>query len=231
MKKIICCLLLLMMVFCSIDAVAAGKLSVTKENFYVINGYSTYAYVFAKVENVGNKTIDVNAGILEIYDEKGDVITSSDSLYKYAKTLQPGEYTYVQSYSKIEVADNVGYPDDYLLTITGKTSDSSWTKRFPVESRLSLNEYYSKYSTKNYMYATVTNDTDETVYGLAVVFALLDADNNVLYVEREGLSSSIGVAPGSKVVMKVDVPNSFMDYYNANNIVPTTVDAIAYINN
>ena len=95
MKKAIAMLLVFVLLIGTVPAMAAGKLSTTKENFWVINSYWTYAYAYAKVENVGNKPISVNAGVLEVYDENGDVITSSDYISTYAKTLQPGEYTYV----------------------------------------------------------------------------------------------------------------------------------------
>ena len=59
-------------------AFCAGKLSVAQENFHVVSYWGTYGYAFAKVENIGDKPIKVNAGVLEIFDENGDALTSSD---------------------------------------------------------------------------------------------------------------------------------------------------------
>lgn len=166
MKKIISMILAFALICGTVPAFAAGKLSTTQENFWVISSYWTYAYAYAKVENVGNKPINVNAGVLEVYDENGDVITSSDYLSTYAKCLQPGEYTYVSISKEIEMAENVGKPDDYMLTITGKTDDTSSTLRLPVEGKLSLGES-NGWWTEDYMYATVTNNTDDVVYNIS----------------------------------------------------------------
>ena len=78
MKKMVCLLLACMMTLCSASALAAGKLSVTQENFHYVENYWNYGYAYAKVENVGDKPIKVNAGVLEIYDADGEVITSTD---------------------------------------------------------------------------------------------------------------------------------------------------------
>ena len=99
---------------------AAGKLNVPQENFIVTDLYNVYGYAYAKVENIGDKPMVVNAGLLEIFDTAGDTITSEDYMAAYAKNLQPGEYTYVKMYSRIEDVE-ASDVDDYLLTITGKS--------------------------------------------------------------------------------------------------------------
>ncbi len=228
MKKAITFLLVFVLLIGTVPAMAAGKLSTTKENFWVINSYWTYAYAFAKVENVGNKPISVNAGVLEVYDEYSDVITSSDYISTYAKTLQPGEYTYVSVSKEIEMAENVGKPDDYMLTITGKTDDSSSTLRLPVEAKLSLGES-NGWWTEDYMYATITNNTEDVVYNISTVFALLDDEGNILYIGNDSLYGTHGLTPGSSIVVKAEIPSSFMDYFAAKNIKATQVDVIAYV--
>ena len=225
MKKIVACLLVaLMLVTCS-NAFAAGKLSVTQENFHFIAGYWNYGYVYAKVENVGDKPIKVNAGVLEIYDADGEVITSTDYLNAYATYLQPGEYTYVELYEDLEEGDSI--PDDYMLTLTGKSDNSRIALRLPVETKLEMN-VVDGWWTYNYMYAVVTNNTDDVVYNLEVVLALLDAEGNILYIDGHDLYSSVGVNPGAAVTFRLDISSSFIEYFDANGIVPVSVDAIAY---
>ena len=219
----------MILILISSYATAAGKLSTTQENFWVISGWSTYAYAYAKVENVGNKPIKVNAGVLEVYDENGDVITSSDYIDAHAKYLQPNEYTYATIHSSVEIAEDVGKPDDYMLTITGKTEDSGTTMRLPVEGKLSLGEG-SGWSKGDYVYATVTNNTEEIAYGISVVFALLDAEGNILYVGDDDIYSTRGLTPGSSLVFKMSISSSHMEYFDSKGIKPTSVDVIAYIN-
>ena len=230
MKKLICCLLALMLVLGTAGALAAGELSVTRENFYVISGYSTYGYAYARVENTGDDTITVNGGTAEIYDENGGVITSTDYMPRYAKTLQPGEYAYVEFNIKIEAAEGEDLPDKYMLTVNGEKNDYYWTRRFPTEARLSLDEPYGS-RTRNYMYATVTNDSDEIVYDLSVVLALADEEDNILYLTSERLHSSVGLLPGSSVIIRKEIPTDFTDYYDAHGLKPAKVDAIGYVEN
>ena len=224
MKKVISVLLVILLLSVSATTYAAGKLSVEQENFHVISSYWTYGYAYAKVTNAGDKAIKVNAGVLEIYDEAGDVITSSDYLSAYAEYLEPGEYTYVKMYSEI----TSGKAADYTMTLTGKSDNSKHTVRLPVETDLQLG-VKDGWWTYDYMYATVTNDTDKPLYGIRVVLALLDAEGNILNIDDESMYDDKALTPGSSMIVRKSISSTFMDYYKANGIVPASVDAIAYV--
>ena len=221
----------LMVCVAPVHTFAAGKLSVTQENFHVIGGSSIYGYAYAKIENVGDKPIKVNAGLLEIFDEAGDTLTSDDYLNSYAQYLQPDEYTYAYISEKIENIESPSEADDYMLTITGKSDSSKYSLRLPVS-----NTYYepdvqvSSYSTKSYMHATVTNDTDETVFGLIIALVLLDDEDNILYITSESMYDSKGITPGSSIEIRVNPGSTFLNYYEEKGYTPTKVDAIAYVN-
>lgn len=225
MKKLAALILALVLCFSCASAMAAGKLNVAQENTHFITSYSNYFYAYAKVENTGDKDIKVNAGVMEVYNADGDAITSSDWINAYARYLQPGEYTYVCVYEDI---DDGLTPDDYSLTITGKADKDSANQRFAAETKLEL-DVDAGWTTRNYMYATVTNTTDDVLYDLEIVMALLDAEGNILYLDSDSLYSERGLTPGSSMVFRKDIPSNFMDYFEANSLVPATVDAIAYI--
>ncbi|MBE5804454.1 MAG: hypothetical protein E7316_08080 [Clostridiales bacterium] len=225
MKKLVALVLALALCFTCVSALAAGKLSVTQENTHFITSYSNYYYAYAKVENVGDKAIKVNAGVLEVYNADGDAITSSDYISAYARYLEPGEYTYVRAYEDIEDGQT---PDDYSLTITGKAEKDYANQRFATETNLELN-VDAGWTTRNYMYATVTNTTDDVLYDLSVVLALLDAEGNILYIDSDDLYTERGLTPGSSMVFRKDIPSNYIEYFEANDLVPATVDAIAYI--
>ena len=228
MKKALCLILTLALLLGATGALAAGKLNVVQENFWVVDGYWTQAYVYAKVENSGNKPISVNAGVMEVYDANGDAITSADYLQSYAKGLEPGQYTYVSMSKEIEDPEN-NKADDYMLTVTGKSDDAGSSKRLPVSDvKLSLQEENGYWKT-DYMYATVTNDTEETVFNAAVGFALLDEAGNILYIASDNLYSGRGIAPGSSMVFRQEIGSTMTDFFAKNELVPATVDAIAYI--
>lgn len=229
MKKTIILLLCLALVFSIQTAFAAGKLNVEKENFCVISSWGTNGYAFAKVANVGNKPIKINAGILELFDAEGENITSSDSLYKYAEYLQPDEYTYVYMKSSVE-SEQVELVDDYLLTITGKSENDYLSKRFAVSDLQYVPNVKSGWSTYDYLYATVTNDSEDVLYGITVLLVLLDDKDNILFLDTVSTGSNVAILPGSSIRVKTSVDDGYLKYFEKEGITPTKVDAIAYKN-
>ena len=228
MKKLLCSLMAALIAFSGCAALAAGKLEVTHENLMLLDEYGFEGYAFARVENTGDKPIKINAGVMELYNADGDAITSSDYLYAYgSEQLNPGEYTYVQlsaSDSEVEIADVA----DHLLTITGKSDKDYVASRFPVTTELALN-VEDDYYTTSYMYATVTNDTDEPVYDICVALALLDADGNILYLTDETLYNK-ALLPGGSILIREEIPSYFSESFEKNGYgTPASVDAIAYV--
>ena len=225
MKKIVCLMLLLVLCLGALPAFAAGKLSVTQENFHYVTSFWNYGYAYAKVKNVGDKPIKVNAGVLEIYDANGEVLTSADYVQAYATYLQPGEYTYVEMYDELEEGQ---IPDDYMMTLTGKSENDKLAYRLPVEAafELGVQQGWWEY---DYLYATVTNPTVDILYNVEVVFALLDAEDNIIYVESKELYSEVGIMPGQSVMLRKEISSAFMEYFDAKGIVPVAVDALAYV--
>ena len=227
MRKALVLFLALGLLLAAIPAGAAGKLSVDQENVYVINSYSVYTYCFAKVSNVGDKPIKVNNALLEIMDKDGNPITSTDYFNGYAKYLEPGEYTYLRMYETIKdrPATDVS---DYSLTVTGKSDMNYSNQRLPVvsEYKEKVSEGYSSY---DYMFATVTNNTKETIFDIVVVMALLDAEGQILFMADAYMYSGKGLTPGSSMVIKERVDSTFVEYFANNNLVPAKVDAIAFV--
>lgn len=229
MKRLLASILIAVLILGIQPAYAAGKLSETQENFWVVNGYSTYAYAYAKIENIGDKPIKVHAGILEVFDDNGDTITSTDYLHAYPAYLQPDEYSYAYMYTEIEDNDPPYVVDDYLVTITGKSDMDYYSQRLFCEPDYQ-EDVSSGYSSYDYMYATVTNDTDETIYNIYVIFALLDKDDNILYMDYSTISSNQGLMPGSSMVFRETVNEAHKETFSAAGYEAVRVDAIAYAN-
>lgn len=211
----------------SCTAFAAGKMSVDQENFHVIDSYSIYGYAFAKVENTGDKPVEYSAGLLEIYDENGDTLTSTDYMSCYPDTLEPGETGYVFAYDGIDTADSINQVDDYMLTVTGKSDDTE-VVRFPAVGDFQEEVKVSKYSNENLVIAEITNDTDETVYNMEVVIALLDDQDNILYVAHNDFYRSTGINAGSTITYRDSIPSSFYEAWDREGVTPSHVDVIAY---
>ncbi len=228
MKRFVIPILVLLILLFTSPAFAAGRLNVEQENYYTLKeGSYCYGYVFAKLENSGNKPIKVNNGLLEIFDEEGDAITSSDSYTAYARYLDPGDYTYIRISTSIKNIESVSEVDDYMLTVTGKSGLDKQTIRLECQGKYVENEK-SGYYTYNYMYATVTNNTEEPLYQPYVVFALLDEEENILYLVGDNLDRNEALMPGSSIIFRVAVDSDFVDYFEKNSIVPSSLDVIAY---
>lgn len=225
MKKIVCVILIAVLCVAAIPAMAAGRLNVVQENYHYIGGWGRYVYAFAKVENSGDRPIKVNAGVFEIYDADGEVLTSTDYENAYATYLQPGEYTYVKMYEDLEEGQ---VPDDYMMTLTGKSDNSKIALRIPAEAKFEMNVKDGWWE-HDYLYATVSNPTQNILYKAEVVFALLDADGNILCIESKSLYDEVGIMPGQSVMIRLDISSAFTDYYDAKSIVPASVDAVAYV--
>ena len=70
----------------------------------------------------------------------------------------------------------------------------------------------SKYSVGNYMYGTLTNDTDETIYEIEAVLVLLDDEDNILYIDSENMYN-VGLPTGSSITIRSQIPNEFVEYF------------------
>ena len=220
MKKLFA--LALALCLCAATASAAGQLNVVQENYYSITDYWVSGYVFAKVENSGDAPVSITDGLFEIYDEAGTVIASYEYISAHCAFLRPGEYTYVRANTNVES----GVPASYKLTLTPADSSYYVYTRYPVEATYELN-VSDGWWTNNYLYVTVTNTTEEPIYDLHVVCALLDEAGNILFVEHDNVYD-VAIAPGSSMIFRMEMPSTFTDYFEANGIVPAAIDAFAY---
>lgn len=226
MKKVLAMILALAMLLCSASALAAGKINVSDESFVVTDGYSTYAYIYARVENTGDKAIKVNDGLFEVYDADGNAIGTRDWVNKFAEYLQPGESTYVYTYTSLDGKTSADV-DDYAFTVSGKSDNSSTSVRLPVSTDLAMN-VQDGWWTYNYMYATVTNNTEEVIYKIETVLVLQDAEGKPLYMTSDTMYDE-GLVPGSSVVIRKSIDSDTLEYWQAKGVEPASVDAIAFV--
>ena len=221
-------LLSLALLMIALPALAAGKLQTDQENLWEVKtDWSHEAYLFAKVTNVGDRDISISSGVFEAYDAEGQPIASDDYAEAYVDCLKPGEYTYVRMYGDIE--DEAQTAADHMLTLAGKSDSSVDTLRLPCVTELRLNESMGWY-TEDYMYVTVTNNTEQDLYDISIVAALLDQDGNILYLDEDSLFNDRALTAGSTMIFRMDIPEHFKALYEAKGLTPVSVDAIAYVN-
>ena len=229
MKKTLALFLVLVLALASVPAFAAGKLTASDPYVYLYDSYgSLNGYFYARVENTGDKDVYIDSGWVELYDADGNAIVSDTYISVPFEQLAPGEHTYVYN-SYYESGISVDSVDDVDFDINGKPSGYYKTVRYTVsDTQLVLNYKESDYSTpSDYFYVTVTNDTDEIIWSVNVVVALLDADGNILYIDTSSVYN-VGLLPGSSIVFSDYVSNGIKALYDQEGLVPVTVDAIAY---
>ena len=229
MKRVFCIAFVMFFVLgTACDSLAAGKATITQENFYVVNSWGVYGYAFARIENTGNKPIAYNAGLLEVYDKNGDAVGATTYLKCYGSYLQPGEYVYLSAAASLDTIKSSSEVDDYSLTVSGQSNNSMYIRKFSCDTEYKPNEK-SGYWNYNHIYATFTNDTDDVVYGVAVVMALLDKDDNILDIETVNISDSVGIWPGCKLTVVANVSDLMIEAYKGCGFTADHVDAYAYV--
>ena len=77
--------------------------------------------------------------------------------------------------------------------------------------------------------ALIVTDADLVRFGVvSKVTALLDAEGNILYVQDKSFYDC-SIVPGDSLIVRLDIESDFMEYFAANNLVPASVDAIAFV--
>jgi len=209
-------------------ALAAGRATVTKEAFYV-RPYSSYfaGEIYAEITNTGDKPVIFNGGMIELYNVDGDAIESSNIYSCFPNVLGPGESGYLYYTTSVREAEDKAYIDDYALTITGKAENERVTVR--IESEGSFGEFQrSKYTTEYTVFAMITNDTDELLRGIRVVYALFAEDDSLLYADSVE-PYYVGLPPGATIEVRQAVDRRILEAWEAEGVQPARIETIAYI--
>lgn len=228
MKKLVSLILSLVLALCvCTGALAAGKLEVANDTAYALpSGDNVYGYLYAQVENTGDKSIEYSDGLFELYDEDGDVLASESYLTCCPKVLQPGEVGYLYTtYLRVNDVSSTADVADYSVSVTGKGKGNYVTRRFPATARVQTVK--GSYSTDIDMYVTVTNDTNETVYDLSVVAAIKDDEGKVVYVGSDS-TYNVGIPAGGTIEVCIGVSSGIVDYFGESGFTAQNVECIAY---
>lgn len=230
MKKFICTLLVLTLALTmTMPAFAAGKLVVSDETMTVCESYSGYtAYIYAILENTGDKPVEFNAGLIELLDAEGESIDAEDYLYSYPTILDPGQKAYLSEYINVEDADSPDYIDDYTLSVSGKSASENTNVSLDCTAEIGMKPY-SYTSTTEYLTATITitNNLDETVREIYAAYALLDADGKVMYVGHAS-PSYVGLPAGQSIEIENTIDSSLIEQWEKDGVEPASIEAVAY---
>ncbi len=227
MKRIFALCIVLFLVALAAPSLAAGKLVSSQENLYVIPYYDTSVYCnfYAELKNDGDKPVEFTSGLLELYDTDSNSIVSSDIYYCYPMVLEPGEYAYLYASDYTDLTGKT--IDDHMLSVIGQGKATLKIVRLTTVANMETKS--DGYYTYNYLTATITNSTQELLLSFDVVFALKDADGNLLYVTNSSwYGYNVGILPGSSVQLEITMDSTISDYLSENNLIPTSTECIAY---
>lgn len=218
-KKILSVLLVLMLLLCT-TAMGAGKLKITDMNLILYSGKDS-GYFYAKVENVGDAPVGVGSGDLVLFTEDDNILLTESyvTTTPYYAVLQPGEYLYIKEYLWDDALKTTPV-GEYKFSIPVRDRASEMTQ---VSWEAEYEPSGEKYD--NYIYVTFTNETDTPRYNFYVTAALYDEEGELIYVDSKTLYDT-AVHPGSTVTVQFYVDSSMIEEYWANDIVPTSIDAI-----
>ncbi len=225
MKKLIALVSVLLVIACCGTCLAEGKLTVTSKNVIIYPGKDSGVLV-ARVENTGDAPIYYDNGKLVIFSESDDILATENYVYSSPSDvlLNPGEYTYVYEFLWSSPLKNAKL-GDIKFSVTSDTRGYSYDK-IPATAVIDMP---GSNTLSNYVNVTFTNTSDEILYGAYVVCAMMDADDNIVFVNRNNYDN-LGIHPGSTVTLKMYIDSDLVNYYEANGIQPTKVDALVYIN-
>lgn len=227
MKRLLTFFLALLMAVLPLAALAAGKLSVAQETFTVLPYLDYHAgFIFAELQNTGDKPVAFNDALLELYDKEGNAIASNNYLNAYPEVLEPGETGYLFGYQTVTDAATPDFIDDHLLTVTGRGSiDQQKIALKTADARFETGD--DPYWVEHLLLATVINETGETLYDVNVVFAVKDAEGKLMYAAAY-LPYNVGLPAGSSLELRVGVDAEAVKDWEAKGQAPAAVEAIAY---
>ncbi len=226
MKKIVALLLAACLTLGCASALAAGKLTVNQETYTAVAGYSFVGYVFAEVENTGDKNIEFGNGLLEILTADGDPMDSTDIYSMYPSILAPGEKGYVSTLQYVDTAESIEDISDYTLTITGKSTQEEAVAR--LDSTAAYGVGVNSWGDEEQMVVvTITNNTQETVYDCQVAFALYDAEGKLLLVDADN-TYNVGIPAGQSVEVQFTVDEDLAAVWAEQGVTPATAESVAY---
>lgn len=226
MKKMLALALSLCLLLSAVPALAAGQLTITQSTYTPAKPSSTlYAYVYAEVTNTGDAPINAVNGVYQVLGADGSVISDNKVYKAYPAILGPGETGFIHEYVSIRDAEGPEAVPGYVLTMDGESTTNNPYTYFPATGVVEEVPYW--FSTAYLVTVTITNNTDETLYEPAMSFGLYDANGKLLYADNQPLNG-LGIPAGNslEVLFAVD---EFVDIWKANDTIPVTVKALAWL--
>ncbi len=225
-KKLLALVMALCLTLGCTTALAAGKLTVNQEAYLAMESYSFIGYIFAEVENTGDKNIEFANGLLEILTADGEPMTSADLYTMYPNVLAPGEKGYIYKSVYVDDAKSLDDIADHMLTLTGKSSQEEATPRLESSAVYAL-DTDAWGDPEHVITVTLTNNTQETVYDCQVVYGLYDVEGKLLCVDYNN-AYNIGIPAGQTIEYRFTVNDDIAAAWTAQGLTPDSAQSVVY---
>ena len=204
---------------------AAPEVTRLNENFTVLTIYGGLkGYYYAKIQNNTDKPYFVNGGTFVLTDadgnEVGDVQKYPNS--RGSRYLEPGEVSFISF--RVDIPEGVENPG-YTAEITAETDSYASTDYAVAVTGTEIGT--DRYGNPT-MKVAVTNSSDAFLPGINTIIALEDAEGKVIWLREESLFN-YELGPNSTIKLTGSIDSDALEYFAANGIVPTTVEAYAYV--
>lgn len=192
MKKTIALAAALLLIALCTAGLAEGKLTVTSKNVIIYPGKDS-GVLLARVENTGDAPIYYDNGQLVIFSENDDILATENYVYSCPGDvlLAPGEYTYVYEFLWSSPLKNAKL-GDIKFSVSSAGRGYSYD-RMPATAEIDMD---GSSTLSNYVNVTLTNTGDDVLYSAYVVCAMLDKDDNVIFVDRNSYDN-LGIHPAA----------------------------------
>ncbi len=208
------------------DGTGDADLTVVNESFIVTQTYSRYeGNLMIKLQNNTDTPLFITDGNFVLKGADGSELASKQSYYPCgSEYVEPGEITVVTFSVDIDDPSVVaGY--EYAL----ETKTESWRSTdtiIPVDSTEFVDggEYDSK------MRATITNNSDQPLANIQIIFVLEDAEGSMLYTRSDAMYA-MEIGPGSTITFVPGIDSDVLKFCAENGITPAQVEAFAYVSN
>lgn len=201
-------------------------LTTVKSSFITLQGYSAMKGVYmAEVKNDTDAGFYIVNGALTLKDADGNEVGSQKYFAQTgSRYLAPGETTFVSI--SADIAEGAEVKDYEVEIIPEANHYSGEDKVIDVDAaELTVDQYNNVQ-----IQVTVTNNTDEALPYISVVYAAEDAEGNIVYVGSEGLYRYL-LGAHSTLTFVSSLTTEMEKYLEENGLTLVSAEAFAFAEN
>lgn len=169
--------------------------------------YATEANVMIELKNVSGKTLYPDDATITAYNEAGEVLAEETYAYVGPEMVADGDSLFVWDwfYDSIENIADVSY---FAVTVEAETDSYNTYEKIDAQAIVS----------DGIAYALVENTTENDIYGIDVTVSIENADGVLLDVVEVTTGNTVGIFPGSTMILRDNAEDYANDGYLSEGI-------------